>query len=553
MVGSKSYNRIIDYLENEAGDFANAIKNCCIEYMLSPAKKRGITLLLPKDESLRAQIYSLSIGDPDDKQQAVELISSLIIPLNLKTPSDFALNKDILQNSLRRVIEIGEVKGEEVTLAAGGVVKIDPRFKDASRDGILNVYMLDSDVGVPLDSPLAAKIPTVQRPKKREDGSQTKGIPTDNINNKRAQQLRFQISVQVENIYARDMIDSVEGKSLLRQSRGMNVFIENAYSLLWYVMNKEEYFLDVFLGKMLPYVSHKEIDFYFFLEPHCIKQSENDYLIPTNIIADWWRDKATPNVKEIYKAINIQLSKHSNNNMNDAAIYKNREVILGAIDKARYQVETAGLNTIGTNITLTTIINQYIKMASGNSQHEISNIWPAPLARLYKRNKYKKIVEDELRYIAFKQFSKLNNKFDIGDYEEWLAVLANYMHQEPSEKKLRLLKVDKTGQSIDPKDLLHEVCTFVQSTYYMYIPLTAEEAMSYNDKFGGVVERPDVSTSEATWNMHYDSHLNHKKTHQVVNLDESVSGLLRILYEDRKNEMSPEAAKAIEAYLGISN
>src|SRR6185369_13468401 len=117
-----------------------------------------------------------------------------------------------------------------------------------------------------------------------------------------------------------------------------NVFIESAYSLLWYVMNKEEYYNDVFLGKMLPYVSHREIDFYFFLEPHCIKQSENDYLVPTKIIAEWWREKTIANTKEIYKAIDVHLTRQQPVAMqNTCPLYKDRNAIMATIDESRYQ------------------------------------------------------------------------------------------------------------------------------------------------------------------------------------------------------------------------
>jgi len=550
---SKSYNRILDYLENEAVDFADAIKNCCIEYLLSPSKKRGITLLLPTSDILRSRIYSLSEGSPEDKQLAVRMISALVIPLNLKNTEDFTTNKDILQNSLHQVIEVRnidemcvEFMGDDNSLIA----KKDLQFRDASRDGILNVYELTSDAGMPLDSPPAPKIETriraqtvASKPRIKKRDISNAIIFTD-YDSRRAHQLRSQISMQVENMYARDMVSVMNGKSPLHPYNE-NVFIESAYSLLWYVMNKEEYYNDVFLGKMLPYVSHREIDFYFFLEPHCIKQSENDYLVPTKIIAEWWREKTIANTKEIYKAIDVHLTRQQPVAMqNTCPLYKDRNAIMATIDESRYQIETAATMPSGvcTNITASTIISEYTKIA---------NIWPPPIAELYKRNKYRKLLEDELRYIAFKQFSKLNNKFDLGDYEEWLAVIANYMHQEPSEKKLRLLKIDKTDQSIDPKDMIREMCTFVQSTYYMFIPMTFEETASFNGKFNGTNERPDVDVSEAIWNIHYDAHVNRRKPSAVSN--EHVGGMLKMLYENQKNEMSPEAVKAIEAYLGISN
>ncbi len=345
-------------------------------------------------------------------------------------------------------------------------------------------------------------------------------------NAKKAHQLRYQISTYVENEYARNTNN--------------NSFISHTYSLLYYVMNKDEYYEEIFLHRMLPYVSHTEIDFYFFIEPHRIRQYDDDYLIPTDIIANWWAEKSDNNTLSLhsadtYKLIDMHLDKPIKKTTQNE-----RTEIIAAVDECRYKVELNG------PITITdAIIKQYIKAAETNSIGKINNIWPTHIASLYKKNKYKKPIEDEIRYIAFKQFTKIQNKFDVNEYWEWISVIANYFHQEPSEKKLRLLRPSRN--IIDPGDTIREICTFVQSTYFMYTPMTKEESLNYD----GVTDRPDVDICKDIWNIHLLAH-NRMSVPQIIklsNLSASVISWMRAMYEQQKNDLDPLLKNELAALL----
>lgn len=465
----RKYNRIIDFLDLEAPDLSESIKSCRAEYLLSPKKKDGIALLLPPlDNYSRKQISLLAKGNDADKKSAIKIISSLIIPQNLK-------NKDDSKHY--------NLSGDEVDLTEQ------------------NSKLIES-----FTSTLPLTIYDYTPPKTRKKHEQSKKT----LNAKKAQQIRYQISSQIENDYARNMVNPTNQK---------NAFITATYSLLYHVMNKDEYYEDVFLGRMLPYISHSEIDFYFLLEPHRIQHSEDDYIVPTIVVEDWWKNFSgnTTAINDIYNLLN----KHLSDPISDikSLIYTNRIKLLSTIDECRYAVESNKTVSVAD-----VVVKQYLN-------ENMKNKYPEQLAALYKKNRYRKILEDELRYISFKQFTKIQTKFDVNEYEEWLSVIANYMHQEPSEKKLRLLKADRLNNAIDPISAIKEICTFVQSTCYMFIPMTTEESKEYN----GVSERPDVDISEDVWCVHEILH-NRILSGSVIKstqLGPITIALLKSIYESR--------------------
>src|SRR6185369_11003667 len=125
MSKSKSYSSILNYLENEDPAIAGVFKDCCMEYILSTRNKSGVTFLRPVDQKFRDALVDKSLGDPNDKLEAAKLIAALVIPVNLKSAEDFNLNKAIIQNGNRQIIEISSVRAGVITFGNGSTAMKD--------------------------------------------------------------------------------------------------------------------------------------------------------------------------------------------------------------------------------------------------------------------------------------------------------------------------------------------------------------------------------------------------------------------------------------------
>lgn len=160
---------------------------------------------------------------------------------------------------------------------------------------------------------------------------------------------------------------------MINSTNQKNAFITATYSLLYHVMNKDEYYEDVFLGRMLPYISHSEIDFYFLLEPHRIQHSEDDYIVPTIVIEDWWKNFSsnTTAINDIYNLLNKHLSDPISNIK--SLVYINRIKLLSTIDECRYAVESNKTVSVAD-----VVVKQYLN-------ENMKNKYPEQLAALYKK------------------------------------------------------------------------------------------------------------------------------------------------------------------------
>lgn len=529
MPKSKSYPSILEYLENEDPVLADVFRDCCMENMLSSTRRSGVTLLRPVDDSFRKKLVEGSLGDPTEKKMAAKHIAALIIPINLRNAEDFNLNRSMLQNGIRQMVEVTSVKGGVITFANGSTASKDNRFKDASKDSNLNIYDITGN-GLPLDAPAAERS---ARPTRGGGNSSKRGgyeIEQSRIN----KDLRFKIAVQIENIYSRD---KMSGKR-------SNAFVECAYSLVYFVLSRcgDETRNNIFLGRMLPYVAYQEIDFYFFIEPHATQQ-EDDYLVPTSIIAEWWREHNEGGI-EGFSMKNIRQTIDgiiSNQRSDSAAIYggdKVRKHLLDEIQNMREVVTESGVR-----YAVDSVIDQYKKMSTTNSIGNIKHVFPSNIASKYRSNPIRKLMEDELRYVTYKIFRRYDSGGFVRDnYENILGMIGNYMHSAPSEANLRILNPNKIELSVDARSNVSEACSFVQSTNYMFIPLTQTEAAYVNEEMYGKTTRPDIE-SENIWNTTLDLHERMGTlvdSRPTSNANEKAKQMLENLYKNDASNLDPK-------------
>ena len=107
--------RIYQWVEAKDPDFAGAIRDLCLEGVLSPGKGGGVTFLYPEDAAHRAEIVAKTYSDEADA--AVRLVEALIIPEALHKASDFHGRK--VGNRLGVPFAVERVSGSRVQLAGG--------------------------------------------------------------------------------------------------------------------------------------------------------------------------------------------------------------------------------------------------------------------------------------------------------------------------------------------------------------------------------------------------------------------------------------------------
>ncbi len=108
--------RIFQWVEAKDPEFAGAIRDLCLEGVLSPGKGgAGVTFLYPEDAAYRADIVAKTYSD--DADAAVKLIEALIVPDALHKASDFQARK--VGNRLGVPFVVEGVNGGKVRLAGG--------------------------------------------------------------------------------------------------------------------------------------------------------------------------------------------------------------------------------------------------------------------------------------------------------------------------------------------------------------------------------------------------------------------------------------------------
>ncbi len=525
----KTYSDLSDYLYNEDPDMSDVFRDINMESILQTRGKSGVTLLRPVDDSFRRKLINGALGDPDERKTTVMHVGALVLPLNLKSAEDFNLNRNMLRNEIRQVVEISSVKNGIITFANGSTAVRNNSFKDSSKENNINVYDLKGN-GLPIDAPAAKRAERTVGGSRR---SATRG--GYEIEQSRASKdLRFNIAVQVENMYANDRLSGNRSNS----------FIEITYSLVYFILTRlgDDARNNIFLNKLAPLISYQEIDFYLFIEPHATHQ-EDEYLVPTSVIAEWWREHTDNgvvgySVRKIQTIIDGVISKQKSD---AAAVYAGEKIRLNILHEI--QAMRDAVIDDGARYAVNSVIAQYKTFCETNSIGRIHNVLPSGLANRYRENPVRKMMEDELRYVTYKLFRRFNSGDFVKDtYKEVLGMIGNYMHGKPTESSLRLLNPKKIEFSVDAGAHIGETCSFVQSTNYMFISLTKAESQYVNKELYGSTERPDKE-SENIWNTTLDLHERMGTlvdSRPSADTNEKVKDLLESYYKTDKSKLDPK-------------
>ncbi len=493
----KTYCRIIDYVEQVNPDLAAIIRGLCADMVMGSTKgKPGVTFLMPQDKAFIAKLEKLAYSEkPDEATRAGDMLNALIIRDVFKSPSEWKSREEVA-NSLMppQLVEVDSTSATEVTFKSGAKAILDKAFVDASRKQNLSVWKLVSGE-IPATTDKPAKNTRMARPKGKVGGYDPGNLQSQNM--------RFKIALAVENAYVLNRLQREAGEPNITQ----DVYFTNVLSLINYVLNIHRD-TSLLYDKILPLLSLDKIDFYLLIEPH---KPSGPYLLDDSIIADWWAQRYLPACKFSGKEVLATVERlfTEAKTTHNALIYTDSSKLLQAIDGARKRigqmVDAKPRNCIDT------IEQYYITLEQNNTIDGVGPVFPEALANYYKVEQGLKLIHDELRFLTYGAFKRLESeRFDTGAFHELTNMIGECLHagsKGERDQVHKLLSKTSIKYLIAPSDNIREVKIFCYSTALLYIPLLAN-AQSIAVK--NSTSRPDP-TRLVVFNIAKDTYVQHQR------------------------------------------
>jgi len=474
----KTYCKITDYIEAKDADLFNVIKGLCLEgALLSLKGKAGLTFLWPQDKKFRDKLFEMAYSEnPDDIDKARDLILALIIRDSIKQYSEWARTSPDIGNALypSQKIIVKSATAKEIIFDNDARAVPDPNFIDSSPRKCLSVWKLVSG-HIPVTENRPA---TLVRSKKLSE--ERRG--NYEVSNFETQTNRFKIALAVENDYMLYILS----RNSMSQKR-IDPYFQNTMSLVNFIINVKEDD-ELAYSRVLPLMSFCKLDFYFLIEPH---KPKGPYLIPDSIILEWWSSRITTqfDISSIITKINQMLSNPKNC---DSLIYKSRSQIYDKLAKIRLDItdkmDSRPRSCVDEIEKVYMFLDQTNKLKSPAESEDsaIGPIYPTALAEYYKTEPGLKMIQDELRFVMHGAFCRLeSNSFDRGLYNEIINVIGECLHaasQTERSSTLKMLNKSAIKYLISPNDRIEEIKVFVNSTMFIFIPLTRDEIVYMRQK-----------------------------------------------------------------------
>jgi hypothetical protein len=448
---------LIDYLDATDPDLAALVRGTCVDLTLGSTKgKAGITLLIP-DKEYRAKISKLAYSsDPAEASQACDMLNALILRDVFKSGADFMAKRANIPNSLYPSQHVGvkDVKGSTVTFESGAVATLDSGFADSSKKKNLAVWHLKGEIPVTSDKP--AKIergPSGRGPK----GGKMRGGYDQGVATELSKNLRWKIAAAVENEYALCLLQRQVAGRLTQDP-----FVRCAMSLVEFLHDKAPDTLNL----VLPLLSVSKADFYFLIEPH----KDGDWTVPDAMIEEWWKLRASHSAGAGCKIIDELLA-----GKNGKQQYDENRKIAGAL------------------------------LQQCNDRNCVDKIEAAYNAKYKVEEEASlKLLQDELRFLIHCSFEELEAYpvYDGGKLGEIVNMIGEYMHKmtgSAAERKSgnKMLNAKMLKYAIAPSDKIDTIKCFINSTHFMFVPMTASEARSIPKSH---TERPSPDV-KGVWNI----------------------------------------------------
>ena len=444
MSGSKkSYCSVADYLSAKYVDFYQALVDTCSV----PALGGAVTVVVPADSALKKIQEKINDGSPEAIKAARDHLLAHVFDGALKNGDDFKSN--VVNNRMMSPKNAVATKVSntlvKLKIGTGEVqIELDGGFNDATRRGAA-VWKAKGDM--PTDGAAAVR-------RRANDSKKTGGYSVSDYG---TQNDRFKIGVAVENIASMQIASKTPAVA----------FCNAVYSLAKYVHSQDP---STYYARVLPNITHTPGDFYILVEPHSVG---SQYLLDDGMINGWWASYDRSG-RPVDRSFIDNTLKEAPRDL--AAIYGERNKVIGAIAALRSDgsAKVGGSGNNGAN----KIIEIYKQVAGTNSIGDVSKVFPAELAEIYKSSPMRRMIEDDVRYyvdcaieVLYRSMAGRKASDQLQDLDYLFNVVGETLHSMNDP-----IVVSKLISSIiHPTEQLGEVGIFVRSSFFMSIPLLPEE------------------------------------------------------------------------------
>lgn len=488
------YCRIFQFVEANDADLAQAIRDLCMEGALA-ARGAGVTLLYPAEKGYRAEIVDKAYTD--EAEEAVHLLESLIIPMAVRSASDF---RSGVGSKLGVKLEVEKVEGSKVFLKGGAVLKPSTSFRPLGTKASEKMAVWVVESGRVPTSGEKFELPAHHK----KGGKGYRGGASGGAGGGHSR--RCAIADDVEKEFDRCMREG--------SCRSKNPYLAKSVSLLHFLKIR---YPDL-LCLVCPIIDRDPaVTFYLLLEPF---KAIGPCLLPDEVIAGWDGAESYEDAVAEYREYFESKS--------DAKYSSDPAGVRSAVDGLRQRIG-ASLNKINTP---TAIRAAYQTL---ETQNQIGGMGPIlPEATLRALQGCKKVWQDELRFLLHAQLTEVLTapSYEPGEYAAIVYMLrvdrpGNDYHAELTLANPGLYGGNGRTGDIAPNDRFGMLVTFLNSTDFLYTP----------------VPRANIGTAWATF-AGYDP-----RTGKIYNAEASKEQVLEMHSLMVRTGLPPSVAFAVQNYL----
>jgi hypothetical protein len=488
--------RISRYLEKVDPELYALIDAVCLTGTLDNSRS-GVTFMWPKDvkdfkPKLQKLIYS---SNHEDVDKGVDLINAHILKARLTTPHDWEAQKADIPNSQypSHRVKVAGVKGDTISLEGGITAKYDTGFKPMRTDAMA-VMIVDGIMPTTGEKSEAIKMRGKMMKRGNKVGSYDGGsdeaasacAARKQILEIAASQFALKQSGIASKIGGRDISGAPWNKL---GSRG-NIFVEYALSLAHYVLER-----DASLGRLIALqISFTAGDLPVLLQVGF----HGKPMIPNDMVDGWWLGykQGAKSLSQVVSDLRACLAENDPDcaSLNAAQ----RGGMHSHIDAVRVAVADACSDN--KRISLIAASQPYEELMANNAIPGVSKVMPSELHSYYQNHKWLKLAQDEVRFIMYKRIAAMQSNGNTGDLGELLTRICRCLNH----KLDHCLPFGASMNSDATQQAGTIWCHFVNSTLYLYFPMSDSEYASLPDSVPYMPSESEFNDGKL-WNIGFEA------------------------------------------------
>jgi hypothetical protein len=569
---SADYEQNLENIKRVSTGFAAVIAEAGAEYAFDPKNTNGITVVIPQQAVLEEIMKK--VQKMGEIESAAKEIKAYVFDGFYPTPDSWISNGTVTnrmtppvslntRKETQRDVRISAGTGPN---AVGAVICLKIVYKN-DKNPAENLAIWEVREGtVPTVGTVVSASEMMQIRRKKKQG----GYAASEKQNKSE---RYAIGLAIENEYANSRMkhESRMGGSDETEIYGSNDFhgkmrdqhrrfparpagehfasiYRKAYcSLILFLKNKGE--MELLHDMVIPMATFCNLDIYCVLEPH---NFTGDYLIPSELISEWWAHTNIENV-DIEEASNFISSVLEDTSGGPSKFYTDRPSIIEKTCELREHISNSIVTASGKD-TVQLIEAPYNELEDHNTiggtiGSAIGPIYPAKLAAYLGRQKGLKFMYDSLQYVFQMGFHQLttDGRFDPQAYNELMNMTGECLYAATPEARAaarpianKIALFSRVEPSVDKK----MAQGMLLSTGWLHWAMTRKQASDYPQKNATRQSREDEPST--VWNIMGANYIHDAHIISVGKVNEQRK-IIAALSSLKPSDMTPEITELINS------